>query len=219
MSISKITYKDQVIDFLYDTIIKGKLNPGDRVSEIWLVEKLKISRAPIREALRQLSREGLIEYKPQIGNYVSALSSKQIFDTYVTRGVLEGFAASAASESFEESDFVKLEKLIAKMVDSAKQHQDMNLSNFDKQFHEYIFRKSNNFQLIEFAKILSVLLHVIFCKYWTKVYKPEQIESRHKFIVDSIRQKDKQLIEACIRRHYEETGKYMSQFGSDIKEN
>jgi len=217
MSIKKSTYKDQVIDFIYDTIIKGKLNPGDRVSETWLAEKLKISRAPIREALQQLSREGLIEYKPQIGNYISTLSSKQIFDTYVTRGVLEGFAASAASESFEETDFIKLEKLIVKMVESAKQRQHVILSNFDKQFHEYIFRKSNNFQLIEFAKILSVLLHVIFCKYWTKVYDPEQIQFRHQFIVDSIRQKDKQLIESCIRRHYEETGKFMAQFGSDIK--
>jgi DNA-binding GntR family transcriptional regulator len=217
VSIRKSTYKDQVIEFLYDTIIKGKLNPGDRVSETWLAEKLEISRAPIREALRQLSREGLIEYRPQVGNYISALSSKQIFDTYVTRGVLEGFAASTAAESFEENDFVKLEELIAKMVDSAKQHKHMNLSYYDKQFHEYIFQKSKNFQLIEFVKILSVLLHVIFCKYWTKVYDPEQIQSRHQFIVDSIRQKDKQLIEACIRRHYQETGKYMSQFGSDIK--
>ena len=217
MGINKVTYKDQVIAFLYDTIIKGKLNPGDRVSETWLAEKLKISRAPIREAFRQLSREGLIEYKPRIGNYISAFSSKQIFDTYVTRGVLEGFAASTASESFEESDFVKLEKLIVKMVDCAKQHQHVNLSNFDMQFHEYIYKKSNNIQLIEFAKTLNVLLHVIFCKYWTKVYKPEQVEFRHKFIVDSIRQKDKQLIEASIRRHYEETGKHMAQFGTDIK--
>lgn len=217
MAISKGTYKDQVITFLYDTIIKGRLNPGDRVSETWLSEQLHISRAPIREALRQLEREGLIEYRPQVGSFVSALSSKQIYDTYVTRGVLEGFAASSAAEHFSESDIQKLDRLVGKMTEAARQQLHHNLSNYDKQFHEFIFTKSDNLQLIDFSKILSVLLHVIFCKYWTRVYEPDQIQARHGLIVDQLRSRDKAEIEACIRQHYEETGLRMAQFGSDKK--
>ena len=213
--ISKSTYKDQVIAFIYDTVLKGKLNPGERISETWLSEQLKISRAPIREALRQLAQNGLVEYRPQVGNFIASLSARQIYDTYVTRGLLEGFAASYAVQAFGESDFAKLDKLVSKMHDTARQKQHYQLANIDNQFHEIIFSKCKNAQLIAFAKNLTLLLHLIFCKHWTKVYEPEQVRKRHQLIVDQLRSGDPQGIEKCIRNHYLETGKMMTMFGSD----
>ncbi|MCK8600354.1 GntR family transcriptional regulator [Desulfoferrobacter suflitae] len=213
---TKSTYKDQVIAFIYDTILKGRLNPGERISETWLAEQLKISRAPIREALRQLAQNGLVEYRPQVGNFIASLSARQIYDAYVTRGLLEGFAASYAVQSFEESDLAKLEKLVTKMYEAARQKQHYQLANIDNQFHEIIFSKCQNAQLIAFAKNLTLLLHLIFCKHWTKVYEPEQVRQRHQVIVDQLRGGDPQGIEQCIRNHYLVTGKMMTMFGSDV---
>lgn len=213
--ISKSTYKDQVIAFIYDTVLKGKLNPGERISETWLSEQLKISRAPIREALRQLAQNGLVEYRPQVGNFIASLSARQIYDTYVTRGLLEGFAASYAVQAFGDSDFARLGKLVGKMHEAARQKQHYQLANIDNQFHEIIFSKCQNAQLIAFAKNLTLLLHLIFCKHWTKVYEPEQVRKRHQLIVDQLRSGDAKGIENCIRNHYLETGKMMTMFGSD----
>jgi DNA-binding GntR family transcriptional regulator len=215
MGISKNTYTDQVMSFLYDTILKGRLKPGERISETWLSETLSISRAPIREAFRLLARDGLIEYKPQVGNFVASPSAKQIMEAYITRGVLEGFAASYAIESFNENDFIKLDKLVAKMVDAAHHGHHFNLANIDKQFHEYILMKCENTHLIELTKTLSTLLHLLFCKHWTKVYQPEQIRLRHQQIVDTMRGGDRQSIEVCLREHYVQTGRLMSSFDSD----
>lgn len=217
VKISKTTYKDQVIAFIYERVLKGKLNPGERISETWLSEQLKISRAPIREALRQLAQNGLLEYRPQIGNFIASLSSKQIYDTYVTRGLLEGFAASYAVQAFTDSDLNRLEKLVEKMHEAARQRQHFQLANVDNQFHEIIFSKCQNAQLIAFAKNLTLLLHLIFCKHWTKVYQPEQVRKRHQLIVDKLRGGDPKAIESCIRSHYLETGKMMTMFGSETQ--
>jgi len=214
--ISKSTYKDQVIAFIYDTVLKGKLSPGERIWETWLSEQLKISRAPIREALRQLAQNGLVEYRPQVGNFIASLSSKQIYDAYVTRGLLEGFAASYAAQSFSQNDLAKLDKLVNKMFEAAQQKQHYPLANVDNQFHEIIFSKCQNAQLIAFAKNLTLLLHLIFCKHWTKVYRPEQVRTRHQEIVNELRGGDPRAIESCIRSHYLETGNMMTMFGSDV---
>jgi GntR family transcriptional regulator, rspAB operon transcriptional repressor len=215
MVISKNTYTDQVMSFIYDTILKGRLKPGDRISETWLAETLSISRAPIREAMRLLARDGLIDYRPQVGNFVASPSAKQINEAYITRGVLEGFAASYAIDSFNEKDFMKLDKLVAKMVEAARQDHHYTLANIDKQFHEYILMKSESAHLIELTKTLGTLLHLLFCTHWTKVYQPEQIRFRHQQIVDTMRGGDRQSIEICLREHYIQTGRLMSQFGSD----
>ena len=215
MPIYKSTYSDQVVAFVYDIILKGRLSPGDRISEKWLSDTLGISRAPIREALRQLAKDGLVTYRPQVGNFIAALSSKQIYDTYVTRGVLEGFAAGCAVASFTEKDFEKMERYVARMVEAAEQKQHFLLASTDNKLHEFIFNKSNNRQLIEFSQTLSMMLHLVFCRHWTKVYQPEQIKARHQLILDQIRSGDTLKIETCIRNHYIETGRMMAHYGSD----
>lgn len=215
MKFQKTTYKDQVFNFIYDTILKGELKPGDRISEIWLSETLQISRAPIREALRQLERDGLVDYSPQIGNFVASFSAKRILDAYTTRGVIEGFAAADAAQKFTHQEFDRLDRLIAKMLEAARNRQHYQLANLDKNFHEIIYKKCDNQPLIDFATTLSMLLHLVFCKHWTQVYEPEKVRARHQLIVDQLRTRDPGAIEACIRHHYLETGRLMLQFASE----
>jgi DNA-binding GntR family transcriptional regulator len=216
VKIHKTTYKDQVFDFIYDVILKGDLKPGDRISETWLSETLKISRAPIREALRQLERDRLVDYSPQIGNFVASFSAKQILDAYVTRGVIEGFAASDAADKFTEQEFDRLDRMIGRMLEAARGRQHYQLANIDKNFHELIYKKCDNKHLIDFATTLSMLLHLIFCKHWTQVYAPEKVRLRHQLIVDRLRTRDAAAIESCIRNHYIETGRLMTQFVPEV---
>lgn len=218
MPISKNTYTDQVMAFIYDTILKGKLKPGDRISETWLSETLNISRAPIREALRLLGRDGLVEYRPQVGNFVAWLSTRQITEAYITRGALEGFAAACGVDLFDDRDFAKLDKFVVRMVEAATAGHHVLLTGIDTQFHDYILAKCENSRLIELTRTISTLLHLLFCRHWTKVYTPEQVRYRHQHIVDTLRQRDKLAAEMCLREHYRQTGAYMSELGSDKRE-
>jgi len=83
---------------LRDFILSGELKPGDRISELPLVERLGVSRTPIRMALVRLEEEGLLEAIPSGGFAVKAFSERDIYDAIEVRGALEGLAARLAAE-------------------------------------------------------------------------------------------------------------------------
>ncbi len=66
MQIVKHTYKDQVIDHIYQLLLDGELGPGDQLKESLLAEQMGISRAPIREAMKELIMNGLVDYGPRL---------------------------------------------------------------------------------------------------------------------------------------------------------
>jgi len=206
MPIVKKTYKDQVIDYVYQLLLAGKLNPGDQLKESHLAEEMGISRAPIREALKELIMNGLVEYRPQVGNYIALMSPKQTIDSYTTRGVLEGFAVMETYDQFSSEEIDKLETLTVQMEAYANKNNNKMVTQAGGEFHDLLISKNNNVQLLEYMDRLSLKLHIMFYKYWGKLYSPAEIGRRHKEIVDSIKQKDPVQIEKVIRQHYVETG-------------
>lgn len=206
MVIIKTTYKDQVIDYIYNMILNGTLNPGDQLKESHLAVEMGISRAPIREGLKELIANGIIEYRPQVGNFVYNLSPKEIVDVYTTRGVLEGFAAmeSHLLLTFDEID--ELETMTDIMEMYANKGNNKKVTDIGGEFHDMLVCKNNNFQITRFSSRLSLKLHILFYKNWGRLYSPKEIKDRHMKIVDSIKQKKPDLIEKVIRDHYIETG-------------
>src|SRR5215213_3599213 len=83
---------------LRDLVLRGELNPGERVSELQMVERLGVSRTPVRMALVRLEEEGLLEAIPSGGFSVKTFSEKEVFEAIEIRGTLEGLAARLAAE-------------------------------------------------------------------------------------------------------------------------
>ena len=206
MSIVKKTYKDQVVDFVYQLLLNGELNPGDRLKESLLAERMGISRAPIREAMKELIMNGLVDYRPQVGNFIPVLSPKDVIDSYTTRGVLEGYAVMETCEQFSAAELDNLAGLTEQMESFARQQDHKMVVDLGGEFHDLLISKNNNAQLLEYTGRLSLKLHILFFKHWSTLYDPKEIGSRHREIVDSIRSKDRMLIEKVIRHHYLETG-------------
>jgi GntR family transcriptional regulator, rspAB operon transcriptional repressor len=206
MAIVKKTYKDQVIDHIYQLILADQLKPGDRVKESLLALEMGISRAPIREALKELMTLGLIDYKPQIGNFLPIMTPKQIIDSYTTRGVLEGYAVMTACERFTPQDLQRLDRYVADMGVAARGGEHKQVVDIGGDFHDFLVARCDNQQLIEYTNRLSLKLHVLFYKHWGMLYRPDEIEERHRAIVTSIKSQDKVRIEQVIRDHYMETG-------------
>ena len=74
------------------------------------------------------------------------------------------------------------------------------------EFHDLLISKCDNVQLLEYTDRLSLKLHILFFKYWGRLYSPTEISRRHREIVESVKSKDLDLIEKVIRHHYVETG-------------
>ena len=206
MPIQRTTYKDHVIKYIYDGLRENRFRSGEKILESHLAKELRISRAPIREALADLVRAGLLEYRPQIGNFVAALSPEEIIDSYVARGVLEGFAVAQGVDNFSEEDLVRLEEMAHKMELLAEKGQRKDLIDIGQEFHEGLFSHCTNAQVVLFTEQLSLKLHLLFHKHWANVYAPEEIRARHLEIITMIRKKDSGKLEQLIRQHYIDTG-------------
>ena len=206
MSIERSTYKDHVIKFIYDGMRENRYRAGEKILESHLARELGISRAPIREALADMVSSGLLVYRPQVGNFVAALTAKEIIDSYVARGVLEGFSVAQGIENFTVEDLSRLEEMAHKMEVYARKGKRKDLIDIGQKFHEELFSHCTNTQVVLFTRQLSLKLHLLFYKHWARVYTPEEIRDRHLDIINTLRQKDAVQVEMMIRQHYIETG-------------
>jgi DNA-binding GntR family transcriptional regulator len=206
VTIRRTTYKDQVIERIYDLVLDGYYLPGEQVKETQVAEEMGISRAPVREALRELIAVGIVEYRPQVGNFIALLSPKQIVDAYTTRGVLEGFAIMQTMESFDEDDLDQLNGLVESMERAALKGNRKKVVTIGGEFHDLLMHNNKNVQLAEYTERLSLKLHILFYRHWSTLYEPEEIGNRHRRIVRSLASRDAQRIEVTVREHYNETG-------------
>jgi len=110
----------QAVLNIRNMILAGEVEPGERLSEPVMVERLGLSRTPVRSALMQLEQEGLVELIPSGGYAVRAFSMDDINDAIELRGVVEGTAARFAAErGVQPGDLAKLKELLDRLDDAA----------------------------------------------------------------------------------------------------
>ena len=100
---------DQVYQILRESIMANEFKPGDRLVELQLSELLETSRTPIREAIRRLEHDGLVERLPQGGVRVKPVTIESVRQVYGLRGVLESYAVRQACDRINEDDLAALE--------------------------------------------------------------------------------------------------------------
>ena len=140
---------EQIATTLRRAIADGKLNPGTHLPEVQIAREMGTSRAPLREALIQLEREGLVVRQPNRGTFVADLTEDLVREVASLRGVLEGFAASLAVKRLTREDFERLETILKEMLTAARRGDFPRMIEWDYQFHEYIMRASGHPLLYE----------------------------------------------------------------------
>ena len=140
---------EQIATALRQAIADGKLRPGARLLEVQIAREMGTSRAPLREALIQLEREGLVTRQPNRGTFVADLTEDLVREVASLRGVLEGFAARLAVKRLTREDFERLEAILKEMLTVARRGDFPRMVEWDYQFHEYIMRASGHRLLYE----------------------------------------------------------------------
>ena len=147
--------QDSVVTSIRSAIFRGELKLGQRILEEDLAEKLQISRATVREALRRLEHIGLVQIRARRGTFVTRLTLVQIERTCRLRAVLEGLAARYASETMTASDHKGLERHIQAMKNAAETEDFSGFFQLDREFHERIWTLANDDQLQYILRFLS----------------------------------------------------------------
>ncbi|QFF97461.1 GntR family transcriptional regulator [Psychrobacillus glaciei] len=104
-----LSLKDHVYNYIVEQINNGKLIANRKVNEVAISENLKVSRTPVREALIQLSSEGLLENVPRKGFVIKKLTKEEAKETYFIIGVLDGLAASLSAALLTEKHMKEME--------------------------------------------------------------------------------------------------------------
>ena len=147
---------DQVAAVLRGRIYRGELTPGDRIVETDLSRALNVSRAPVREALAVLEREGMIETLPYKGAVVASLNEQDVLEIRELRAALEGLAARAAAEAAAPELVPNLRKAYDSMVAALEADDSGSVALRHLEFHRVIAVASNYQRLVTILDQLAV---------------------------------------------------------------
>jgi DNA-binding GntR family transcriptional regulator len=188
---------------LRDRIDRGQYPPGTRLKEVALAEELGMSRTPVREAFRQLERDGSILIAPNRGAVVRTLATEDLDDIYDLRAVIEGFCASRAATRMDPSQIAQLVELNEEFDRQVRDPETSidTLIRLNDAFHGMIVDGSRSARVghvLEKAIIVPVSVRRGF---WTSPHAREMTSVYHREIVEAIRARDAVRAEAVMRSH------------------
>jgi DNA-binding GntR family transcriptional regulator len=185
-------------------ILDGTYQPGERLGEVDLAHALKVSRTPVREALRRLLSDGLIETIPNQGSRVRSWDDAQLGDLFTVRALLEGSSAGLAAARTTDEDLKVLGKLCRQMEAAARPgvRQDLEkAADLDDEFHARIHDTSGNGLL---PGLIRGLAEVPLSRRAFMRYTPARLTQsmrQHREILSALTARDPIWAEATMRAH------------------
>ncbi len=194
--------REHVVEILREAITSGRLKPGDRLIETDLSKQLGTSRAPIREALRQLEQEGLVASYPYRGSEVLGVSQDEIEQVLVPiRITLERYAFAQAITRLVEEDFEELRELVAEMDSAAHEGATDRLADADIRFHELIVVRSEQRHCLQVWKTIQPRVRAYFRRDAPAHTDPTSVAAQHRQLLEVLQSGDKAAALDAIDRH------------------
>lgn len=176
---------------LRSSILKGELQPGERLMEIALANKLGVSRTPVREAIRMLEQEGLVVMKPRRGAEVAKITVQELNDVLEVRKSLEILAIQKACERATAKDLQEMEDAARKFAELVNTENDFTvLAEGDVAFHDAIYRTTRNRRLIQILENLREQMYRFRIEYLKASGRRKILVEEHRQIIQAIKEKD-----------------------------
>ncbi len=210
LSDNSLRLSEQVYESLVEMIVRGKLEPGQPVSEVELARAMNVSRTPIHEAVKQLVKDGLMVQAANRRPVVVSFGSDDIRDVYEMRIILE---SEAAAKSADRIDLPTLQRL----EDGLKQFRKSKSSastigkwvQLDDEFHSAIASASGSPRLAADINRYR-LLHRVFNRSHTDASVLQQAVEEHAAILEAFRKRSAELAGQSMRRHLEEWQRFFA---------
>jgi DNA-binding GntR family transcriptional regulator len=203
VSVARTVLREQIKDILLERILRGELEPGERLVETRLARELGTSQAPVREALRDLQLLRLVESEPFRGARVRAVDDEQLLPVFPVRMALEDLAAREAAKR-ADGDVEPLEREVEAMRTAAKEGDWRAQISHDLAFHRAVIEMADNEPLLQSWLVLGVEVSTAFATYWT-YWDQSDLAEFHVPILDAIREGDASRAGAEARKHVRRT--------------
>ncbi len=192
---------EYVYDTLKNNIMSGELKPDTKLTIRAIAKELEVSEMPVREALNRLNSEGLIIFTPYIGAKVAPISKKKIREILFLRSILEPLATELAVDNICMDDIRNLKQIIIDMEISFDKKDAAQYSKLNRAFHNYIYEKSGNEELISITKTLMEKEKRIMCFFEVN---PETLGislQEHREILNLIVKREKIALKELVYMH------------------
>jgi DNA-binding GntR family transcriptional regulator len=181
-----------------DLIVSLELAPGSILNERELMERLGLGRTPVREALRALAQERLVEVYPRRGIFVSSVDVGDLASLSEVREVLESAAARLAAERATEEERAEAAALIEELARTVGARE---LIALDQRIHRHVYRCAHNPFLEKTLNEYYVLTLRIWFLALDRVARLDDAVQEHRELMEAIRDRDPDLAEATMLRH------------------
>jgi len=208
MAILTLGITAQVSNAIREAIVMGEYEPGQKLSESALSEHFQVSRTPIREALKQLEREGLVEIIPRVGTCVTKPTVQELRELFTLKEVLEGLAAGLFAEKGNVAEIQKVRQSVADMEEAIRTSDNKLYVQANSIFHDTILEGANNSKL---SYMLNLLLNQIPYNRYVFItigdpVRREQSLREHQAILEAIDKGDRMEAEKTMREHVKASG-------------
>jgi len=198
------TMRGELVKIIQEAILSKHYIPGQRIREEEISGQIGVSRTPIREAFVVLEQEGLIEIKPHRGAFVASFTREEIIDLLRVEAVMEGLAASLASQNATEEQLDELKDLLNSLKSTQlKNYDPEEFYTYDRKFHHSLVVCSSSPTIIRVIE--KQLSQIYLCRYYT-ITTPNRFShsiKEHQEILDCLKNHDPVAAEKAARNHLE----------------
>ena len=193
--------RDVVFNTLRQAILKGELEPGERLMEIHLAEWLGVSRTPIREAIRKLELEGLVLMIPRKGAEVAEISEKSLREVLEVRRSLEELAIELACQRITPEELTALEEAENRFARAVEDGEVMAIAESDENYHELIYQATANDRLVQILNNLREQMYRYRLEYIKDEDRRQILVVEHEHILRAVRRRDIADAKSAVREH------------------
>jgi len=197
----KIPLQEFAYQKCQELIGSGELSPGNLYSESAMSKQLGISRTPLRTALQQLEREGLIIRLPQRGFYVYQFEEKDIEELFAIRKAIEGYAVEHIARKKQEIDLGEAKKHLAAQEKARKSDDYSLFIREDRKFHENLVKALNNKRLVAIYSDMRQSIELLGLKRFKMNSQRNQSITEHNAIIKAIENGDPLAAREAVYNH------------------
>lgn len=203
------TIGDQITENIRNQILRGDLRPEGSLKQDLLAQQFGVSVGIIREALKNLEGEGLLEFIPNKGAHIRSLSSREALDIFDLRLLLESEALYRSLPSLGEEDFFILEG----MLDEEEFCFDPVLYNtLNCQYHMQLYKYCGNAKLLDTIRELNDSVARYMIMYLAELKQKDVSQNEHRQLLEACRAKDKRGAKTILKKHMQSAGKALAAY-------
>lgn len=204
-NITNLPLANQVATILRDMIVQDKLKPGERIRERQLSEKLNVSRTPLREAIKILVSEKLVESLPNRSAIVANPDPESIRELLQVLGALEAFGGRLAADNASDRQISEIRALHYEMLAAFCRKDKLTYFKLNQMIHKSIIAASGNSALIEMHDQLNDRVYRFRYLSNQRNEKWPQAVDEHEKIVKALEARDGEAIEKLLSAHLRQT--------------